>query len=119
MNRLIEQAQQRGATELFLEVRADNPVAQKLYGSLGFKQIDLRKNYYQPDGVDAIVMSKTLEASAREPIVLGIESSCDETGIGIVRGTTLLANVISSSMAEHARFGGVVPEVAARAHLEA
>jgi N6-L-threonylcarbamoyladenine synthase len=54
-----------------------------------------------------------------EPLVLGIETSCDETGIGIVRGTTLLANVISSSMEEHARFGGVVPEVAARAHLEA
>ena len=54
-----------------------------------------------------------------EPLVLGIESSCDETGIGIVRGTQLLANVISSSMDEHARYGGVVPEVAARAHLEA
>lgn len=54
-----------------------------------------------------------------DPLVLGIESTCDETGIGIVRGTTLLANVISSSMDEHARYGGVVPEVAARAHLEA
>lgn len=54
-----------------------------------------------------------------QPFVLGIETSCDETGIGIVRGTTLLANVIASSMAEHARYGGVVPEVAARAHLEA
>lgn len=53
------------------------------------------------------------------PLVLGIETSCDETGIGIVRGTELLANVISSSMDEHARFGGVVPEIAARAHLEA
>ena len=53
------------------------------------------------------------------PLVLGIETSCDETGIGIVRGQQLLANVISSSMDEHARYGGVVPEVAARAHLEA
>jgi len=53
------------------------------------------------------------------PLVLGIETSCDETGIGIVRGRELLANVISSSMDEHARYGGVVPEVAARAHLEA
>ncbi len=57
--------------------------------------------------------------SAREPLVLGIETSCDETGVGIVRGRTLLANAIASSMDEHARFGGVVPEVAARAHLEA
>ena len=55
----------------------------------------------------------------KEPLVLGIESSCDETGVGIVRGTTLLANVIASSMDEHAVFGGVVPEIAARAHLEA
>jgi N6-L-threonylcarbamoyladenine synthase len=53
------------------------------------------------------------------PLVLGIETSCDETGVGIVRGTTLLSNTISSSMEEHARYGGVVPEVAARAHLEA
>ena len=54
-----------------------------------------------------------------EPLVLGIETSCDETAIGIVRGRILLANLISSSVAEHARFGGVVPEVASRAHLEA
>ncbi len=51
-------------------------------------------------------------------IVLGIETSCDVTAIGIVRDRTLLANVISSSMDEHARFGGVVPEIASRAHLE-
>lgn len=54
-----------------------------------------------------------------EPLVLGIETSCDETGVGIVRGTTLLADEIASSVSEHARFGGVVPEVASRAHLEA
>lgn len=54
----------------------------------------------------------------REPLVLGIESSCDETGVGIVRGRTLLANVIASSMDAHAVYGGVVPEIAARAHLE-
>jgi N6-L-threonylcarbamoyladenine synthase len=54
-----------------------------------------------------------------EPLVLGIETSCDETGIGIVRGTTLLADAVASSVEEHARFGGVVPEVASRAHLEA
>lgn len=53
------------------------------------------------------------------PLVLGIETSCDETGIGIVRGTTLLADAVASSVAEHERFGGVVPEVASRAHLDA
>ncbi|MGH8962554.1 MAG: tRNA (adenosine(37)-N6)-threonylcarbamoyltransferase complex transferase subunit TsaD [Jatrophihabitantaceae bacterium] len=54
-----------------------------------------------------------------EPLVLGVETSCDETGIGIVRGTTLLADAVASSVDEHARFGGVVPEVASRAHLQA
>jgi len=53
-----------------------------------------------------------------EPIVLGIETSCDETGVGIVRGRDLLANELATSVQEHARFGGVVPEVASRAHLE-
>ena len=54
-----------------------------------------------------------------EPLVLGIETSCDETGVGIVRGSTLLVDAVASSVEEHARFGGVVPEVASRAHLEA
>jgi N6-L-threonylcarbamoyladenine synthase len=54
-----------------------------------------------------------------DPLVLGIETSCDETGVGLVRGRTLLADAIASSVDEHARFGGVVPEVASRAHLEA
>jgi N6-L-threonylcarbamoyladenine synthase len=52
-------------------------------------------------------------------LVLGIESSCDETGVGIVCGHELLANEVASSVAEHVRYGGVVPEVASRAHLEA
>ena len=57
-------------------------------------------------------------------IVLAIESSCDETGVGIAElgddGTvTLLADEVASSVDEHARFGGVVPEIASRAHLEA
>jgi N6-L-threonylcarbamoyladenine synthase len=54
-----------------------------------------------------------------QPLVLGIESSCDETGVGIVRGTQLLTNTVSSSMDEHVRFGGVIPEIASRAHLDA
>ena len=56
---------------------------------------------------------------AEQPLVLGIETSCDETGIGIVSGHDLLADAVASSVDEHARFGGVVPEVASRAHLEA
>lgn len=53
------------------------------------------------------------------PLVLGIETSCDETGVGLVRGSTLLVDEVASSVEEQARFGGVVPEVASRAHLEA
>jgi N6-L-threonylcarbamoyladenine synthase len=53
------------------------------------------------------------------PLVLGIETSCDETGVGLVRGTELLADAVASSVEEHVRFGGVVPEVASRAHLQA
>jgi N6-L-threonylcarbamoyladenine synthase len=145
---LIAEARRRGAREVFLEVRADNPGAQHLYRALGFEQIGVRVAYYQPDGVDALTMRLTVpepriapavgaaqdaddpedfplasdtgdEKVAGGPLVLGIETSCDETGIGIVRGDILLANVIASSMDEHARYGGVVPEIAARAHLEA
>jgi N6-L-threonylcarbamoyladenine synthase len=54
-----------------------------------------------------------------QPLVLGFETSCDETGIGLVRGQTLLSDALATSMAEHERFGGVVPEIASRAHLEA
>ena len=119
MNLLIGEARRSNIHDLFLEVRADNIAAQDLYRSLGFELIRVRERYYQPDDVDAFEMRLKLEPVKTEPLVLGIESSCDETGVGIVRGNTLLANVISSSMEAHARFGGVVPEVAARAHLEA
>lgn len=57
--------------------------------------------------------------SASEPLLLGIETSCDETGVGIVRGRTLLADTTASSVPEHVRYGGVVPEIASRAHVEA
>jgi N6-L-threonylcarbamoyladenine synthase len=60
-----------------------------------------------------------ISSRIEQALVLGIETSCDETGVGIVRGTTLLAAAVASSVDEHARFGGVVPEVASRAHLEA
>lgn len=53
------------------------------------------------------------------PMILGIETSCDETGVAVVSGDEILATVLSSQIEAHARFGGVVPEVAARAHVEA
>ena len=56
-------------------------------------------------------------------IFLGIETSCDETAAAVIRendkGTAdILSNVVSSQISEHKKFGGVVPELAARAHLE-
>ncbi|MFI2362233.1 tRNA (adenosine(37)-N6)-threonylcarbamoyltransferase complex transferase subunit TsaD [Promicromonospora sp. NPDC019610] len=54
-----------------------------------------------------------------DPLVLGIETSCDETGVALVRGNDLLVDAVASSMEEHARYGGIIPEVASRAHLEA
>ena len=65
------------------------------------------------------LLQSLCEKSCDAAIGIGIETSCDETAVGIVQGRKLLANVISSSVEQHARFGGVVPEVASRAHLEA
>ena len=53
-----------------------------------------------------------------DPLILGIESTCDETGVALVRGRELLADVTATSMDEYARFGGIIPEIASRAHLE-
>ncbi|WP_104198436.1 ribosomal protein S18-alanine N-acetyltransferase [Cryobacterium sp. M15] len=56
MEALISEARKRGARLIFLEVRADNPGAQRLYARLGFLDVGVRRGYYQPDNVDAIVM---------------------------------------------------------------
>jgi len=63
---LLEEAARRGAREVFLEVRADNPGAQTLYRSEGFEEIGVRPAYYQPDGVDAIVMRAPLPRASEE-----------------------------------------------------
>lgn len=69
MNALMAEARDRGATELFLEVRDDNPSAQRLYDSLGFERIAVRPQYYQPDGVDAIIMRLMIPAPKLSPAV--------------------------------------------------
>jgi len=53
-----------------------------------------------------------------KPTILAFETSCDETAVAVVRGTEVLSNVLSSQVDMHARFGGIVPEIAARAHVE-
>lgn len=67
MHALITQARRRHLTELFLEVRADNPIARTLYESLGFEQIGIRRGYYQPDGVDAISMRLAVPPAVTRP----------------------------------------------------
>src|ERR1039457_7045759 len=55
---------------------------------------------------------------SKDGLILGIESSCDETAAALVRGgSEVLANVVASQMALHANYGGVVPELASREHL--
>ncbi|MFE5407228.1 ribosomal protein S18-alanine N-acetyltransferase [Microbacterium sp. NPDC056569] len=63
---LLAEAARRGVTDVFLEVRADNPVAQALYVSEGFAEIGRKARYYQPDDVDAVVMKLDLRGWARQ-----------------------------------------------------
>ncbi len=64
---LLHEAVRRGVHDVFLEVRADNPVAQRLYASEGFVEVGRRPRYYQPDDVDAIVMRLDLPGWAARP----------------------------------------------------
>ena len=54
-----------------------------------------------------------------EPLILGIETSCDETAVAVLSGNEVLSSVLATQVEEHARYGGILPEVAARAHVEA
>lgn len=56
--------------------------------------------------------------SDNDPLILGIESTCDETGVALVRGDDLLVDRTATSMDQYARYGGIIPEIASRAHLE-
>lgn len=66
--KLLEAAVERGASQVFLEVRRDNPVAIRLYESVGFETIGVREQYYQPEGIDALIMRLTLPT---EPFTKG------------------------------------------------
>lgn len=133
-----------GAQRATLEVRAKNDGAQAFYASLGFESIGVRPGYYS-DKEDACIMEGPLilpqnnvggmrlehigEAfcgeehnivQAKSPLILAIESSCDETAAAVVDGEgKLLSDVVASQIDFHARFGGVVPEIASRKHIEA
>ncbi|WP_448005805.1 ribosomal protein S18-alanine N-acetyltransferase [Agromyces bauzanensis] len=75
MHALITQARRRRLAELFLEVRADNPIARALYDSLGFEEIGVRRGYYQPDGVDAISMRLAVPPAVTRPAASGTGTS--------------------------------------------
>jgi len=105
-------AQMLGCTTASLEVEDGNEGAIALYNALGFTEAGRRRGYYGA-GKDAIVMTAPL------PLVLAIESSCDETAVAIIDADgNMLANQVSTQIDFHARFGGVVPEIASRKHVE-
>lgn len=134
-------ARDLGAQNVLLEVRASNTQAQVFYRALGFKKTGIRPQYYS-DKEDALIMegplplaqhdvagmevqlhedTKTSQAGSFEnPLILAIETSCDETAAAVIDGTgALRADVLASQIDFHARFGGVVPEIASRKHVEA
>ncbi|MGV8969765.1 MAG: ribosomal protein S18-alanine N-acetyltransferase [Microbacteriaceae bacterium] len=80
---LVAEARDRGATDVFLEVRADNPSARAMYLALGFENIAVRPQYYQPDGVDAIIMQLTIP----EPLVAPTKDSASRPPRGQVVGS--------------------------------
>lgn len=147
--RVASDARDLGASTCSLEVRAGNKGAHAFYEALGFRSIGTRPRYYS-DGEDALILEGPLplaqhdvagmalhidEARASSPagaspcaeasdfvrpLILAIESSCDETAAAIVDGAgTLVSDVVASQIDFHARFGGVVPEIASRKHIEA
>ena len=120
LSKIIEQSIEKGFTSIDLEVRKSNEPAITLYKNNGFKVISTRKEYYS-NGEDAYIMVKDLTKNniLEENIILAIESSCDETAVAILRnGTELLANIVSTQISFHQKYGGVMPELASRLHIE-
>ena len=114
MKRMYETLMDEGVKNIALEVRKSNIPAKNLYIKEGFKEINVKSNYYA-DGEDAIYLVKEMPST---PLILAIESSCDETSISITRNRKILSNVISSQIERHRKFGGVMPELASRLHIE-
>lgn len=127
---LMAEAVTRGAARVTLEVRAGDAGARSLYHDAGFAEVGVRPGYYSDTGEDAVIMwtgpltsahVRAMQAAdAGTDLVLAIESSCDETAAAVMRGgSELLSSVVASQVDFHARFGGVVPEIASRKHTEA
>ncbi len=122
LSTLMGRLRESGATRMTLEVRPANAPAVALYESAGMRAVGVRPGYYAETGEDALVMWGELSplSANNPPIILAIETSCDETAAAVMRGKReLLADVVASQIDFHARFGGVVPEIASRKHTEA
>ena len=117
LRHLIATAEERGCEFMHLEVDVNNTDAVKLYEKNRFMTMRTRKNYYE-NGDDAYDMARGL-INNDPKIILAIESSCDETACAIVdEDLNVLSSVVTSQIDVHARFGGVIPEVASRMHVE-
>lgn len=125
---LLDFTIREGVRHHTLEVRRSNEPAINLYEKFGFGAEGIRKGYYRHNREDALIMwrhateGELAEAKKmREDrfTILAIESSCDETAASVVRGgRQVLSNVISSQIDIHKLYGGVVPEIASRHHLD-
>ena len=137
LSKLSNDMRDLSATKIILEVRKSNTSAQKFYEKLKIKNIATRKNYYS-NGEDAILMEGPLPImtsdvggmelrkdenasvkNAGHPIIFAVETSCDETACAIACDGKVVSDVVASQVDFHKRFGGVVPEIASRKHIEA
>lgn len=138
---IANDARDLGAREMSLEVRVSNGGAHRFYERLRLENIGMRPRYYsdredayifkgplpvaQADvaGMDLMIndiASKQRVIPSADTLIFAIETSCDETAAAIVNGEgEIIADVVASQIDFHARFGGVVPEIASRKHIEA
>lgn len=128
-----------GAQSVILEVRATNTKAINFYKSLNIQIISTREKYYS-DKEDALIMEGPLpiinedvagmnlntnanviknSSDLKKPVIFSVESSCDETACAITFDEDIVSDVVASQVDFHKRFGGVVPEIASRKHIEA
>ena len=117
LNKLIEEADNNECEFVHLEVRCNNEPAFNLYKKNGFVTVRTRQHYYA-NGDDAFDMIRNVKMP-KPKMLLAIESSCDETACAIIdENLNVLSSVVTSQIDVHSRFGGVIPEIASRMHVE-